>query len=61
MHCSRRLPAIATALAIGAWAPWIAQAGTPEGHAAEEARVVEYLRSEGRPHFAAFLEAWGRS
>lgn len=33
----------------------------PAAHEEEEARVVEYLRGENRPHFTAFLEAWGRA
>ena len=34
---------------------------TAAEHAAEEARVAEYLAEENRPHFRKFLEAWERT
>ena len=34
---------------------------TADGLTAEETRVADYLRAESRPHFKAFLEAWGRA
>ena len=34
---------------------------TAAEHAAEEARVAEYLAGEDRPHFRKFLDAWGRA
>ena len=34
---------------------------TADEHAAEEARVAEYLAGEDRPHFRKFLDAWGRA